>query len=583
MIYQIFWVIILILLMPNVGTSNVLFTDITINAGINYSGRSEGICVFDYNNDGWDDILFTTRNGNRLYLYENNTDMEFIDVTTETNLGLTFEGRTPVAGDYDNDGDLDLFIGAVVGESYLFQNDGSGSFQDVTSISGINVSGQVRGCSWVDYNADGYLDLYVGMLLNTNKYFKNNGDGTFVDVAQNIGAAGPIDSGVIMGLGFIDYDRDGDQDLYILQDNNLGNILLKYENFGQYIDVSMGTQTDLEVMGMGVAFGDIDRDGLFDIYMTNLYENSLLLNNESGVFADISASSGSEDTPGSMGWGTFFFDANNDGWVDIYNNNESFFDNVPNSLLINNGDSTFTEMGEETGTVLYNNGFGSSFADFDHDGDMDMVLVGHPSSIGSINLLRNDSELQNWIILILSQAEQNKFAIGSTIELYHNNVCQLNFIGAGNGYCSQNTFEVHYGLGQELEIDSAIVYWPDGSAESFSDLIVNERNQLNRGLGNTLLQSNYETTLPEMVNISNVYPNPFNNHTTLEIKIESESESNISIFDLKGQMIYTDKVQLKKKIINNIDLDLSGIPSGIYFINVNVNEFSNMMKITLLK
>ena len=214
MIYQKFQVIILILLMLNVGTSNVLFTDITIDAGINYSGRSEGVCIFDYNNDGWDDILFTTRNGNRLYLYKNNTGMEFIDVTSETNLSLTFEGRTPVAGDYDNDGDLDLFIGAVVGESYLFQNDGSGSFQDITSISGINVSGQVRGCSWVDYNADGYLDLYVGMLLNTNKFFKNNGDGTFVDVAQNIDAAGPIDSGVIMGLGFIDYDRDGDQDIY---------------------------------------------------------------------------------------------------------------------------------------------------------------------------------------------------------------------------------------------------------------------------------------------------------------------------------------------------------------------------------
>ena len=214
---------------------------------------------------------------------------------------------------------------------------------------------------------------------------------------------------------------------------------------------------------------------------------------------------------------------------------------------------------------------------------MDMVLVGHPSSIGSINLLRNDSELQNWIILILSQAEQNKFAIGSTIELYHNNVCQLNFIGAGNGYCSQNTFEVHYGLGQELGIDSAIVYWPDGSAESFSDLIVNERNQINRGLGNSLLQSTYETTLPENVNISNVYPNPFNNHTTLEIKIEIESESIISIFDLQGQMIYTDNVQLKEKIINSFDLDLSGIPSGIYFINVNADEFSNVMKITLLK
>jgi len=560
-----------------------LFTDITIDTGILFSGASEGVCVFDYNNDGMDDILFTTRNGSSNHLYRNEGNMIFMDVSFESNIGVTMEARTAVAGDFDNDGDLDVFIGATVGESMLFENTGEGTFQDITDISGINISDQVRGSSWVDHDKDGFLDLYVGLLYEPNKLFKNNGDGTFVDVAQNIGAAGPLTAGIIMGLGFIDYDRDGDQDLFITQDNNNGNILLRYEDYGAYTDVSAISQIDLDVMGMGVAFGDIDRDGLFDFYTTNLYENSLLLNSISGVFLDISTSSGTEDIPGSMGWGTFFFDANNDGWVDIYNNNETAFGGVINSLMINQGDQTFNMLNYESGAVINNNGYGSAFSDFDQDGDLDMILVGHPSSSGSINLLRNDSDPQNWIMFKLSQLEQNIYGVGSTIELYHGNTRQLNFIGAGNGYCSQNTLNVHFGLGQETIIDSVIVFWPDGISESFSGLVFNEINYLNRGSGIAILSTTSESFLPEEIRLNDPYPNPFNNNTTLEIQVAKNTKSNIYIYDLKGQEVATFNVQLQKSIMNHYKINFSDLPSGIYFVNIQSSEFSVMKKITLLK
>lgn len=560
-----------------------LFTDITIDTGILFSGASEGVCVFDYNNDGMDDILFTTRNGSSNHLYRNEGNMIFMDVSFESNIGVTMEARTAVAGDFDNDGDLDVFIGATVGESMLFENTGEGTFQDITDISGINISDQVRGSSWVDHDKDGFLDLYVGLLYEPNKLFKNNGDGTFVDVAQNIGAAGPLTAGIIMGLGFIDYDRDGDQDLFITQDNNNGNILLRYEDYGAYTDVSAISQIDLDVMGMGVAFGDIDRDGLFDFYTTNLYENSLLLNSISGVFLDISTSSGTEDIPGSMGWGTFFFDANNDGWVDIYNNNETAFGGVINSLMINQGDQTFNMLNYESGAVINNNGYGSAFSDFDQDGDLDMILVGHPSSSGSINLLRNDSDPQNWIMFKLSQLEQNIYGVGSTIELYHGNTRQLNFIGAGNGYCSQNTLNVHFGLGQETIIDSVIVFWPDGISESFSGLVFNEINYLNRGSGIAILSTTSESFLPEEIRLNDPYPNPFNNSTTLEIQVEKDTKSTLHIYDLKGQGIATFNVQLQKSIMNHYKINFSDFPSGIYFVNIQSSEFSVMKKITLLK
>ncbi|MED5317088.1 MAG: FG-GAP-like repeat-containing protein [Candidatus Neomarinimicrobiota bacterium] len=560
-----------------------LFTDITIDTGILFSGASEGVCVFDYNNDGMDDILFTTRNGSSNHLYRNEGNMIFMDVSFESNIGVTMEARTAVAGDFDNDGDLDVFIGATVGESMLFENTGEGTFQDITDISGINISDQVRGSSWVDHDKDGFLDLYVGLLYEPNKLFKNNGDGTFVDVAQNIGAAGPLTAGIIMGLGFIDYDRDGDQDLFITQDNNNGNILLRYEDYGAYTDVSAISQIDLDVMGMGVAFGDIDRDGLFDFYTTNLYENSLLLNSISGVFLDISTSSGTEDIPGSMGWGTFFFDANNDGWVDIYNNNETAFGGVINSLMINQGDQTFNMLNYESGAVINNNGYGSAFSDFDQDGDLDMILVGHPSSSGSINLLRNDSDPQNWIMFKLSQLEQNIYGVGSTIELYHGNTRQLNFIGAGNGYCSQNTLNVHFGLGQETIIDSVIVFWPDGISESFSGLVFNEINYLNRGSGIAILSTTSESFLPEEIRLNDPCPNPFNNSTTLEIQVEKDTKSKLHIYDLKGQEVATFNVQLQKSIMNHYKINFSDLPSGIYFVNIQSSEFSVMRKITLLK
>ena len=170
----------------------------------------------------------------------------------------------------------------------------------------------------------------------------------------------------------------------------------------------------------------------------------------------------------------------------------------------------------ESGAVINNNGYGSAFSDFDQDGDLDMILVGHPSSSGSINLLRNDSDPQNWIMFKLSQLEQNIYGVGSTIELYHGNTRQLNFIGAGNGYCSQNTLNVHFGLGQETIIDSVIVFWPDGISESFSGLVFNEINYLNRGSGIAILSTTSESFLPEEIRLNDPCPNPFNNSTTLE-------------------------------------------------------------------
>ncbi len=572
----------LIFLIQSKLLGEVLFTDITYESGISFSGMSEGVCVFDYNNDDLDDILFTTRNGSSLHLYRNQGDMTFSDVSFESNIGMMMEARTAVAGDYDNDGDFDVFVGASLGSSIFFQNNGDGTFQDITSLVGISVQDQVRGCSWVDYNNDGYIDLYVGLLYPSNKLFRNNGDNTFTEVAQNVGAAGPLAAGIIMGLGFIDYDRDGDQDLFITQDNNNGNILLRNDG-GFFSDISAISNTNLEVMGMGVSFGDINRDGLFDFYTTNLYENSLMLNSEDGVFSDISASSGTEDIPGSMGWGTFFFDANNDGWVDLYNNNETAFGGVFNSILINEGDSTFNMLGQESGAMINNNGYGSAFSDFDQDGDLDMILVGHSSSIGSINLLRNDSDQNNWAIFCLRQSNYNLFSIGSTIELHHQGISQLNFVSAGNGYCSQNTLDVHFGMANITTIDSVVVYWPDGYREMFLESEINKKNYLFRGTGAASLSVGFKKQISNKFLIRSIYPNPFNDQAIVDVFPINYYPIRLSVYDLRGNLVKTQLHDAIKKHTNQIKVSLTGMPSGNYIINILSKNKSVSRVITFLK
>ena len=572
-----------LLLTINLLIGEVLFTDLTNDAGISFSGMSEGVCVFDYNNDGLDDILFTTRGGSTIHLYKNNGEVNFTNVSIESNIGHQMEARTAIAGDYDNDGDLDLFIGATIGTSKFFQNNGNGTFQDITSLTGININDQVRGCSWFDYNQDGFLDLYIGLLYEPNLLYKNNGDGTFIDIAQNVGATGPIGAGIIMGLGAVDYNRDGYQDLYITQDNYNGNILLKNENGSFFTDVSYSSQTDLEVMGMGIAFGDINKDVLFDFYTTNLNENSLLLNSTNGVFSDISSTSGTQDLLGSMGWGTFFFDANNDGWLDIYNNNETAFGGVYNSLMINQKNLTFSMLGPSCGATINNNGYGSAFSDFDHDGDLDLILVGHSSNVGSINLLKNDSEVRNWVMFELKQNENNFFAIGATVELFTGNEKQLNYIAAGNGYCSQNTFDIHFGLDTINYIDSVKVTWPDNKDEVFYNIDVNNKNILIKGNGSYMRQDNFNSNVLNSFSIKSIYPNPFNSETTISIKAYENIRSTIQLFNLKGDLLQKSIHKLKRNQNYFIKLSLDAYPTGLYFVRIESNKSIITKKIQLIK
>ncbi|MFQ6675654.1 MAG: FG-GAP repeat domain-containing protein [Fidelibacterota bacterium] len=404
-------------LLISVLGGEVRFTDITGSSGLSAAIHGEGVCVFDVNRDGFEDIAIADYDGGNL-LYENLGEMTFREVSQDAGIARDLSARLVVAGDYDNDGHPDLFLGAIEGSSILYRNRGDGTFSDVTDEAGVVITGDVRGGAWGDVDRDGLLDLYVARLHEENLLYRNNGDGTFTEAAASLGATGPASTGLVMGLAFLDFDLDGDDDLFMTQDGNKGNILLRWDVPGGYTDISQSAGVRLPVQGMGVAVGDYNRDGLFDVYTTNLDENTLLENMGDGTFRDVSSAAAVEDEPGSMSWGTFFFDADNDGWLDLFSHNQTGFGQVPNSFFHNRKDGTFAELSAQVGLEIWNDGIGSAYGDLDNDGDLDLVLAGGPTEGNSLMVMRNDSDPSAWTQVSLEGTESNRSAAGAVVRLY---------------------------------------------------------------------------------------------------------------------------------------------------------------------
>ncbi len=549
-----------------ISKGQIQFTNVSDDGGMTVNISGEGVCIFDYDNDGLEDVFICDRNNGSNLLFHNLGNMEFEEVSFGVGITTSSETRLPLAADYNNDGYLDLFIGAMTGNSFLYENNGDGTFSDVTVLSGIVTGGGLQGGAWNDVNNDGWIDLYVGRLTESNYFFKNNGDGTFVDIASSINADGPQSGGLVMGLGFFDYDNDGDDDLFITQDNNRGNLLFRKEESGSFTDISVSAGVSLPVMGMGAAFGDYNRDGMQDVYTSNMYENSLLQNSPQGYFYDVADSAGVEDIPGSMAWGTFFFDADNDGWLDIFNNNQSGFGNIPNSFFRNLSNGTFEDLSEAAGLQSYNNGIGCAYGDLDNDGDLDIIAAGHSYLDGSILLYRNDSQVNNWVQFSLRSEEGDPFAIGAKITLYTQSGSQFSQVSGGNGYCSQNTFRQHFGLGNENDIDSVVIHWPNGERESFNSPEINQRYLLTKGTGNAFPLNLQEEIIPTEFGIINIYPNPFNLSTKVVYEIPQEGYVTIEIANVLGQIVWADKQYQKTPGKHSVKIELNKSVSSIYFV-----------------
>ncbi|MDX1702203.1 MAG: VCBS repeat-containing protein, partial [Melioribacteraceae bacterium] len=302
--------------------SQILFEDKAQELGINitgsYSSVLGGVSFFDYNNDGWDDLTFASKENIPVKFFQNNsgnfTEQMF-------NISILGHSKQVLWVDYDNDGDNDLFVTKLDGPNKLYQNDGSFTFTDVTVDAGFpSINMYTYGASFGDYDNDGNLDLFLSnkddSFLIPNKLYRNNGNGTFTDVSITAGIS--TSGHLSFCSSFFDFDKDGFQDIYISNDRFANkNILYKNDGDGTFTDVSLSSGTDIAANAMSTTIDDYNNDGWLDIYVTNTSEgNYLLKNNGDGTFTNVASSTGTIFN--SIGWGANFFDADNDTDMDLY-------------------------------------------------------------------------------------------------------------------------------------------------------------------------------------------------------------------------------------------------------------------------
>ncbi len=537
---------------PSGRPFNARFTDIAQAAGLTqpivYGGIDTksyivevvgaGVAFIDYDNDGWMDLLVL--NGTRLQgdthgvtnrLYKNNRNGTFTDVTAKAGLVRTGWASGVTVGDYDNDGFDDLFI-TYYGHNVLYHNNGDGTFTDVTDRAGLaqNVVRYGSGCSWVDYDRDGHLDLFVANYLSTTleklprpgenpdctwkgvavncgprglptgyvQLFYNNGDGTFTDVSKKSGVGSAADS-YPMTVVAADFDNDGWPDIYVACDST-PSWLFRNQHDGTFREEALErgvalSEDGLEQAGMGVAIGDFDLDGNLDIFKTNFADDTNVLyhNDGKGNFDDVTIRTGLGVETRYVGWGTGIADLDNDGFPDLFVATGSVYPEVekknpaypfrtPRLVFRNLGDGRFEELIEEAGPGISDPhpSRGCAFGDFDNDGDVDVIIwnMNEPPS-----LLRNDvTGGGHWLKVQLIGVKSNRSAIGSRVTVRYGTRQQTQELTAQSSFYSVNDKRLHFGLGSESAAHLTI-RWTNGQTETIPNVAADQLVTIREGAG----------------------------------------------------------------------------------------------------
>jgi hypothetical protein len=451
-----------------------------------FDGQGSGFA--DLDGDGDPDVVILGRASGVVGIFENIGGGSFVDRSSTSGIPIMVEQQAFAAADYDGDGLIDLYITQHAEPNVLVRNLGGFVFSDVTSTALVGDDGPAAGASWGDFDGDGWLDLYVcnysGFApYDPNRLYRNNGDGTFTNVA----AAQGVDSdGLSFQSVWTDYDKDGDLDLYLSNDRApLGytpNQLWRNDD-GTLVDVSEESGADVSLYSMGVAAGDFDGNGWPDYYVTNIntvnYDgiNPLLLNQGDGTFVESAEAAGVANWITS--WGAIFFDFDNDTHLDLYVNNMW----EPNSFFENDGSFPCSEIAADVGVESTHAGSGevgsevsftSAVADVDGDGDMDL-LVNNLSTKAEL-FINNEGSTRNWVRYDVVGIHPNLLAIGVQIETTAGGKTQFHESYAGaNGYLGQNELVIHVGLADATIVDQATVRWPSGGpSRTLTNLPVNQ-------------------------------------------------------------------------------------------------------------
>ncbi len=498
----------------------------------------------DYDNDGWPDLFVVNQVGPltlsdegisqspaHCALYHNNRDGSFTEVSEQASVDFRGWGMAAVWGDANKDGWLDLFV-TNYGENIFYQNNGNGTFSNKTKETGLgNLRGFWAGASWADFNRDGFLDLFVcgyvkyedlrdlgtAMQYNVatpasinpstfaperNLLYQNNGDGTFTEIAMRVGVAGQ--NGKSLNAAWCDFDDDGWPDLYVANDVS-DNVFLRNLEGNVFEEISHKAMVADYRGAMGIGIGDWDRDEDMDMFVTHwIAQENALYTNKSGEFSHNDSKvkairfMDEADRYGLgqialdyIGWGTSFFDYDNDGRLDLFVANGSTFQQKENShlllpmrdLLFWNAsvDEGFFDVSLVSGKIFNTKKVsrGAAFADYDNDGDVDIFVVNNGEQC---ILLKNEGGNQNnWLKVELTGEKSNPQAIGAKLRVVTQDDIQIRQVGAQCSYMSQNSLVEHFGLGSQSQSDTLEIIWPSGLKQVFENLLANQTLRITEG------------------------------------------------------------------------------------------------------
>jgi hypothetical protein len=537
------------------------FEDVTVKAGMTMDSRGHGVAARDYDQDGWPDLFVASANGTGR-LFRNLGDGTFEDATARA--GLSVVGLfAPAWADIDNDGWADLIVVGQTAQNKVYRSRGDGTFEDISASSGIDVDAPAVSLAFGDFDGDGLIDVFFPVDRGADLLYRNLGGGVFEDISARAGIGGPTTT-VAMQATWFDFDHDGTQDLFVVHDGFAESRL--HRNYGFLPLIDQASATGFADVGsgnsMGITWGDVNGDGWEDVYVTRIGEAGLYINQEGNGFLQI------EDALGAwrngMSWGTTFADFDNDGDNDLFVVSTSGYDGTE-TILYENRDGWFVDQSQSANASQRVETQGLAALDFDRDGLMDLVFPDHN---GHVRVLRGATDSPgNWLRIELEGVQANRDAIGARVEVHVGDQILTRYVSGGDSFCSQSEPAMLMGLGGAAQVDQIVVHWGSGASELFGaapagDVI------LTQGAGAAAGVAIAAQEIPQVDAVLSAFPNPFAADTRIRVDLPEAQRVRVTLHDPLGREVVRLVDGMLPAGLKEFNLADRRLGTGIYFIRM---------------